>query len=206
MHFLLQAADAQQWLKAACRMAMEGPMASTAADFACAREQAFPVAEENGFRHLRTSDFSDSVAALPPEELQVLLPVAHIILLPDIHLKAGQHIHNVHDGMTGSQDSQLQSQELRGLLSPAWAGLPASFATIIGQRLAFLPWVLLKRPHNWSGLIVQAAVMGGARNGPGGHPGQQVALGEGEWEQVLNQLPQEAAAELQTAGHGKPYP
>ncbi len=51
-------------------------MASTAADFTCAREQAFPPAEENAFRHLRTSDFSDSVAALPPEELQVLVVLA----------------------------------------------------------------------------------------------------------------------------------
>lgn len=59
-------------------MAAEGPMASSAADFACAREQAFPLAEENGFRHLRTSDFSDSVAALPPEELQVLMPIAQL--------------------------------------------------------------------------------------------------------------------------------
>ena len=75
---VLQAADAQQWLKAACRQATEGPMASTAADFACAREQAFPPAEENAFRHLRTSDFSDNVAALPPEELQVLLALTLI--------------------------------------------------------------------------------------------------------------------------------
>ena len=68
----VQAADAQQWLKAACRMATEEPLSIAAADFACAREQAFPSTEENAFRHLRTADFSDTVAALPPEELQVL--------------------------------------------------------------------------------------------------------------------------------------
>ncbi|CAL5228630.1 g11796 [Coccomyxa viridis] len=116
-HYLVwKAADAQQWLKAACRQATEGPMASTAADFACAREQAFPPAEENAFRHLRTSDFSDSVAALPPEELQ-------------------------------------------------------------------------------------AAVMGGARGGQGGEVEQHVALQDGRWEEVLNQLPQEVAAQLQNTGH-----
>ena len=58
-------------LKSACKLATEGQLASSAADFACAREQAFPSAEENAFRHLRTADFSDSVAALPAEELQV---------------------------------------------------------------------------------------------------------------------------------------
>ena len=56
-------------------MATEGPLASSAADFACARQQAFPPSEENSFRHLRIADFSDSVAALPPEELQVPLPL-----------------------------------------------------------------------------------------------------------------------------------
>ena len=68
---MLQAADAQDWLKTACQLATEGHLASSAADFACAREQAFPSAEDNAFRHLRTADFSDSVAALPAEELQV---------------------------------------------------------------------------------------------------------------------------------------
>lgn len=73
---LLQAADAQQWLKSACKMATEGPMASSAADYACAREQAFPAAEDNAYRQLRMADFSDSVAALPAEELQVR-PILH---------------------------------------------------------------------------------------------------------------------------------
>lgn len=52
-------------------MATEGPLASSAANFACAREQAFPSTEGNAYRQLRVSDFSDTVAALPPEELQV---------------------------------------------------------------------------------------------------------------------------------------
>ena len=62
----------------------------------------------------------------------------------------------------------------------------------------------LTGPHEWSGLFVQAAVMGGARGGPGGQAGQQAALGEADWEEVLNQLPQEAAAELRNAGQGEP--
>lgn len=66
----------------------------------------------------------------------------------------------------------------------------------------------LKAYHNISAenWFMQAAVMGGARGGPAGQPGQQdgadgaVELG---WEEVLDQLPQEAAAELRNAGHGK---
>ena len=92
----LQAADAQQWLKAACRIATKGLMASSAADFACAREQAFPLTEENGFRHLRTSDFSDSVAALPPEELQVLLPIPGHRFCVKTGLNACQHFCRTH--------------------------------------------------------------------------------------------------------------
>ena len=46
--------------------------------------------------------------------------------------------------------------------------------------------------------------MGGARGGPGGQAGQQAALAEADWEEVLNQLPQEAAAELRDAGQGEP--
>lgn len=46
-------------------------MAASAGDYACAREQAFPPSDDNAYRHLRVADFSDAVAALPPEELQV---------------------------------------------------------------------------------------------------------------------------------------
>ena len=46
----------------------------------------------------------------------------------------------------------------------------------------------------------QAAVLGGGRGAPAGQ-GQDAA--GGAWEEVLNQLPQEAAAELRNAGHGE---
>jgi len=32
-------------------------------------------ADVNAYRHLRIADFSDTVSALPPEELQVSIPV-----------------------------------------------------------------------------------------------------------------------------------
>lgn len=61
----------QLWLKRACTEATEGPTAQLLSDFECARQQAFPASDDNAYRHLRVSDFSDAVAALPPEELQV---------------------------------------------------------------------------------------------------------------------------------------
>lgn len=67
-----QAQDVQAWLKRACQAALDGPLAASADDYACAREQAFPLEEpDNAYRHLRVADYSDAVAALPPEELQV---------------------------------------------------------------------------------------------------------------------------------------
>jgi len=78
-------------------------------------------------------------------------------------------------------------------------------------RQAAVGYKNLKAYHNTSAenWFMQAAVMGGARGGPAGQPGQQngddgaVELG---WEEVLDQLPQEAAAELRNAGHGKLHP
>ncbi|CAL8471120.1 g10662 [Coccomyxa elongata] len=72
-HLLWKAADVQQWLKRACKEASEGPMAESAADYACARQQAFPPSDDNAYCHLRVADFSDAVAALPPDELQGVL-------------------------------------------------------------------------------------------------------------------------------------
>ena len=50
------------------------------------------------------------------------------------------------------------------------------------------------------GMSLQAAVLGGARGGPAGQAGQPIEVG---WEEVLDQLPQEAAAELRNAGRGE---
>ena len=66
-----QAPDVQLWLRRACGEATEGSLAESAGDYACARQEAFPASDDNAHRHLRVSDFSDAVAALPPEELQV---------------------------------------------------------------------------------------------------------------------------------------
>ncbi len=47
-------------------------MAGQAADYVCARQQAFLPSDDNAYRHLRVADFSDAVAALPADELQVM--------------------------------------------------------------------------------------------------------------------------------------
>ncbi len=54
--------------------------------------------------------------------------------------------------------------------------------------------------NNAIGVSYQAAVLGGARGGPAGQAGQPIEIG---WEEVLDQLPQEAAAELRNAGRGE---
>jgi hypothetical protein len=66
----------QAWLLRACQAAAgtaegggPGPGGATAADWACAREEAFPPSSENEYDHLRVHDFSDAVARLPPEEM-----------------------------------------------------------------------------------------------------------------------------------------
>lgn len=69
--FVWQVADAQMWLKQACKMVTEGPLTERTLDYAVALEQAFPPGDDNAYSHIRISDFSDTVAALPPEELQV---------------------------------------------------------------------------------------------------------------------------------------
>jgi hypothetical protein len=89
---LKQAQDVQGWLKRACKAAVDGPLAGSADDYACAREQAFPAAEaDNAYRHLRTADYSDAVAALPPEELQVRMQLT-AILMPASLRKCAMHV------------------------------------------------------------------------------------------------------------------
>ena len=46
------------------------PFALAMEDWASMRNQAFPATKENSYNHLHVHDFSDSFAALPPEEVQ----------------------------------------------------------------------------------------------------------------------------------------
>lgn len=77
---LLQAHDAQRLLKDACTLATQA-LPEDQANWACVSHEMFPPSEDNHYRHLRIADFSDTVSALPPEELQVgfftFLAVAH---------------------------------------------------------------------------------------------------------------------------------
>ena len=66
-----QNAEAQAWLRGACDAASAGPLAGEAGTYAAARVEAFPADAANAYRHLRVHEFSDTVAALPQEELQV---------------------------------------------------------------------------------------------------------------------------------------
>jgi len=70
--FLLQAAERVAGLaNASTHMQREGlPLGLTISDWSSMREQAFPEDTDVQYNHLRVDDFSDSVAQLPPEEMQ----------------------------------------------------------------------------------------------------------------------------------------
>ena len=74
---LLQAHDAQRLLKDACSLAVQADPADRA-NWACVAQEVYAdiPADVNNYRHLRIADFSDTVSALPPEELQVDLKLA----------------------------------------------------------------------------------------------------------------------------------
>ena len=71
----MQAHDAQRLLKDACSLAVQAS-SEDQSNWACMREDMYAdaPADVNTYRHLRIADFSDTVSALPPEELQVSLP------------------------------------------------------------------------------------------------------------------------------------
>lgn len=48
----------------------------TAEDWACVAAESFPAAGRNEYGHLRLADFSDSVNALPQEEMQAMMAPA----------------------------------------------------------------------------------------------------------------------------------
>ncbi len=71
-----QGTEVQAWLRGACEAATGGPLAGAAETYATARAEAFPPSAANAYRHLRIHDFSDAVAALPQEEVQVPAPAS----------------------------------------------------------------------------------------------------------------------------------
>ncbi|KAL3162159.1 hypothetical protein ABBQ32_009867 [Trebouxia sp. C0010 RCD-2024] len=70
-HLLWKAHDAQRLLKDACTLAVQASPEEQA-NWACVSREMFPPSQDNHYRHLRVADFSDTVSALPPEELQAL--------------------------------------------------------------------------------------------------------------------------------------
>lgn len=74
----MQAHDAQRLLKDACTLATQ-TLPEEQANWACVSNEMFPPSEDNHYRQLRIADFSDTVSALPPEELQVgLFTIPHV--------------------------------------------------------------------------------------------------------------------------------
>ena len=97
------------------------PPCGSAGDYACAVQQAFPVEEaENAYRHLRIADYSDAVAALPPEELQVQPFTKHFAL----HTLISSH-HAWDDAIGIISRAQVTAMSSQDTLLLALASSPA---------------------------------------------------------------------------------
>ena len=94
--FLLQAAERVASLaNASAEMQRDGlPLGLTLSDWSNMREQAFPENAQAHYGHLRVDDFSDSVAQLPPEEIQGALEQENVLDEGDID----QLIHQIEQG------------------------------------------------------------------------------------------------------------
>ncbi|CAK9211367.1 unnamed protein product [Sphagnum jensenii] len=75
-YLVWRAPEVQTWLKTAASTVADAAEKSVAtknggevANWACVRKEAFP-SDQNEYRHLLVSEFSDSTSTLPPEEMQ----------------------------------------------------------------------------------------------------------------------------------------
>ena len=61
----------QQWLRGVCKAAVQPGAATadglTASDLATVRTEVYPSSAANTYAHLRVAEYSDQIAALPPE-------------------------------------------------------------------------------------------------------------------------------------------
>jgi hypothetical protein len=90
-------------------------------DWTSMRKQAFPASQENSYNHLHVHDFSDSVAALPPEEVQDALQ-QHPDPMDDLQPHEMEAIL-----ANAMQDGQIENLEDTGALA--------------GFLRSLLPWV-----------------------------------------------------------------
>lgn len=63
------------WLKQCCKEALAPENLTDLKDMEATRKEWWPPSETNEYSHLRLSDFTDEVAALPPGELPVSFPL-----------------------------------------------------------------------------------------------------------------------------------
>ncbi len=124
--FLLHAAERVAGLaNASTDMQREGlPLGLTISDWSNMREQAFPENNDAQYSHLRVDDFSDSVAQLPPEEMQGALAQEHDLDEEEI----GQLIQQFERGeISDLEDAGAVMTFLRSLLPWVNAGQQPSY-------------------------------------------------------------------------------
>ncbi|KAK9819275.1 hypothetical protein WJX81_004556 [Elliptochloris bilobata] len=182
-HTLWKSAEAQAWLRAACDAASAGSLAGEAETYAAARGEAFSPGAANAYRHLRVHDFSDTVAALPQEELQAMMgggprePAGLDEAL--VALAAAEAVARRRNG--GAHTGELDEEALRNM-HPLAALLHS-----------LLPWFRVAGAMPGEGELAAAPREGnpGAEDGPGVHPPNVDPV---DWEAMQLQGPEALAA------------
>lgn len=161
-HLLWKAHDAQRLLKDACSLAVQASPEDQS-NWACMREDMYAdvSADVNTYRHLRIADFSDTVSALPPEELQAAMGGRGMAghgpgaiagddgQLPPQLLEAMQHgideemLADMLGNIPADQAAELQRLVQEGGLAPPDVGNEEIEAANPWAMLlrTFLPWV-----------------------------------------------------------------
>ncbi|DBA78426.1 hypothetical protein WJX79_008278 [Trebouxia sp. C0005] len=161
-HLLWKAHDAQRLLKDACSLAVQASPEEQS-NWACMREDAWRgvPADVNTYRRLRVADFSDTVSALPPEELQAAMGAGGMAgrgpgpmagdegQLPPQLLQAMQHgvdeemLADMLGNIPADQAAELQRLVQEGGLAPPDVGNEEIEAANPWAMLlrTFLPWV-----------------------------------------------------------------
>ena len=106
----LQPQEVHQWLRGVCRAALLPGAATadglTAEDLRTVRAEVYPPSAANAYAHLRVAEYSDQIAALPPEVHGLEHPhpsqiVTRLLSKPHTQTKSGAFLPHCHCHMAG---------------------------------------------------------------------------------------------------------
>ncbi|GBF99710.1 hypothetical protein Rsub_12422 [Raphidocelis subcapitata] len=172
-HMLWKAGDVQGWMRraadAACDAADSGAAAASgagagalplsAAEWAAVAREAFPADGGNDFGHLRLSDFSDAVNALPREELAAAMQ------------GGGGMADDAMDDAVAAQIREAMRQAQAGGAGRVGAEELAGANPLVMLLRSLLPWVDAGQQPDYG--ADEEGGGGGGGGGAGGREGQQ---------------------------------